>query len=714
MENQPFDILVINETRLDNSIPDSLIHLPGYSLSRFDRNRNGGGVCAYIRSSINFRRRTSLESDNLELLALEINKPNSKPFLVYCWYRPPHSPVECFDLFEQLVNKAESYYTDIYITGDLNCYLLSDSGEHHTMRLVSLMENYQLSQVINKPTRITGTSSTLIDLFITNNPDSIVNSGVCTLSISDHNLVYAVRKIGIPRKNPKYVETRNFKHFKANSFKIDLINAQWPVINRISCVNEAWGKWKSVFLNILNNHAPKRIIRVRNKPAPRLNSKVRQLMLNRDYLKKKAVKTGLQNDWLSFKKVKNRVNYAIRREKASFYRNKLNANHGNPKSTWKTLNDLMGKKSAITEISEIQGSSSETLTNAKDIADHLNKHFTQIGPDLANKIPATSVNAEDYLRRELSVFEFSEIDPSRVLNLLLKVDIASATGLDQISNKVLRLAAPIIYRQLTDLFNLSVRSGVFPVDWKLAKVSPIYKTGERIDPNNYRPISVLSTIARIFEKVIYKQFYDYLSRKNILDPRQSGFRSLHSTVTALLDLTNQWCFNIDRGLINGVLFLDLKKAFDTVDHNLLLIKLEYVGVRGQTLEWFKSYLSNRSQVVFINGVLSEHEQIKCGVPQGSILGPLLFLIYINDLSSIIDIATTRMYADDTNLTFTACNIPELQEQMSVDIQCLKNWLIANKLTLNVIKTEYMLVGSRQRIATMTYEHVSKRNFFEQS
>ena len=129
----------------------------------------------------------------------------------------------------------------------------------------------------------------------------------------------------------------------------------------------------------------------------------------------------------------------------------------------------------------IQGSSLETLTNAKDIADHLNKHFTQIGPDLANKIPATPVNTEDYLRREPSVFEFSEIDPSRVLNLLLKVDIARATGLDQISNKVLKLAAPIIYRQLTDLFNLSVRSGVFPVDWKLAKVSPIYKTGERID-----------------------------------------------------------------------------------------------------------------------------------------------------------------------------------------------------------------------------------------
>ena len=155
---------------LDKSILDSLIHLPGYSLVRFDRNRNGGGVFAYIRSSINFRRHTSLESDYLELLALEVNKQKSKSFLVYCWYRPTHSPVEYFDIFEQLVNKAESYYMDTYITGDLNCNLWSDCGEHHTIRLVNFMEKYQLSQVMNEPKRLTGSSSTLIDLFITNNP----------------------------------------------------------------------------------------------------------------------------------------------------------------------------------------------------------------------------------------------------------------------------------------------------------------------------------------------------------------------------------------------------------------------------------------------------------------------------------------------------------------------------------------------------------------
>ena len=237
----------------------------------------------------------------------------------------------------------------------------------------------------------------------------------------------------------------------------------------------------------------------------------------------------------------------------------------------------------------------------------------------------------------------------------------------------------------------------------MAKVSPVFKAGERNDPNNYRPISILSTISRVFEKLVYEQIYNYLTKNNLLDSRQSGFRSLLSTVTALLDLTNQWCFNIDRGLVSGILFVDFKKAFDTVDHQLLLTKLEYIGIRGHALEWFKSYLESRFQIVFTNGVLSDKAILRCGVPQGSILGPLLFLIYTNDLITIADYATVRMYADDTNMTFTACSIPELQHDINIDLQFLQNWLIANRLTLNVLKTEFMLVGSRQRVATLTQE-----------
>ena len=201
----------------------------------------------------------------------------------------------------------------------------------------------------------------------------------------------------------------------------------------------------------------------------------------------------------------------------------MHDNLGDPKNTWKVLNDLIGKKSAVTEISELVTSSSENgLSNAKDIADHFNEHFTQIGPDVAANLSASTTNPEDYSRRHSTTFQLSEIKSSRVLKLLLKLDVSKATSLDQISSKIIKLAGPFICNQLTDLFNLSIKSGVFPNDWKLAKVSPINKTGERNDANNYSPISVLPTIARIFEKLIYEQLYDYLCKNDILDSRQSG------------------------------------------------------------------------------------------------------------------------------------------------------------------------------------------------
>ena len=224
MEKQTFDILALNETRLSDTIPDSLINLPGYDLIRRDRNRSGGGVCAYIRNSINYSRRLDLEIDLLEMLALEIKKPNTKPFLVYCWYPPPHSPAEHFDIFESKLEQAEMFYSDIYITGDINSNLLN-LGDSYTMRLINILEAYQLSQVISEPTRVTNSTSTLIDLFITNNEESVVHSGVYPLAISDHNLIFAVRKIGVRRQSPRYVETRNFKKFNANTFLSDLRNS---------------------------------------------------------------------------------------------------------------------------------------------------------------------------------------------------------------------------------------------------------------------------------------------------------------------------------------------------------------------------------------------------------------------------------------------------------------------------------------------------------
>ena len=194
--------------------------------------------------------------------------------------------------------------------------------------------------------------------------------------------------------------------------------------------------------------------------------------------------------------------------------------------------------------------------------------------------------------------------------------------------------------------------------------------------------------------------YAYVTENNLIQPRQSGFRSLHLTVTALLDVTNQWYLNIDEGMVSGVIFLDLKKAFGTVDHAILLKKQFDYGVQGQTASWFKSYLKERQQFFVVNGLSSVKNRIVCGVPQGSLLGPLLFLIYINDLPRCLDHSIGRSFADDTNLTFSAVDLSILQTEMSNDLNRIFNWISSNKLTLNILKTDFMVIGSRQRIATL--------------
>ena len=201
----------------------------------------------------------------------------------------------------------------------------------------------------------------------------------------------------------------------------------------------------------------------------------------------------------------------------------------------------------------------------------------------------------------------------------------------------------------------------------------------------------------MFEKLVYNQLLDYLNENDILSEKQSGFRSLHSTATALLHATNEWLYNIDQGQLNGVVFLDLAKAFDTVDHSILLKKMEIYGVKGTSLNWFASYLSERSQYCLVNNHLSKKCNLSCGVPQGSTLGPLLFVIYINDLPSSISKCSPRMFADDTSLSISALSADDIEMSMNSDLENVKVWLETNRLNLNISKTEFMLLGSNARL-----------------
>ena len=226
---------------------DRLVNLEGYHFVRRDRNKHGGGVCFYLRNTITFSRQYQLENYDLESIALEIHKPNSCPYLIATWYRPPNTPLDYFRKFEMFLKEADARYSEIYILGDLNCNILSNPPKVHTTHLLDLMVDYQLAQLIREPTRVNAKSQTLIDVFITNKEDNISHSGVYTLSISDHNLIYAVRKIGLPRGQPKFIQSRNFKHFNEENFLTNLKNASWPVIKSGIEMNSTWNAWKDIF-----------------------------------------------------------------------------------------------------------------------------------------------------------------------------------------------------------------------------------------------------------------------------------------------------------------------------------------------------------------------------------------------------------------------------------------------------------------------------------
>ena len=462
-----------------------------------------------------------------------------------------------------------------------------------------------------------------------------------------------------------------------------------------------WEIWKKLFLEVLDNHAPLQHKKIRTKKVPWITSAIKQLIITRDRLKRKAIITNLEIDWLNYKTTRNKVNIQLRNAKKNYYSTKISDQKCNPKEALKTINDILGRQRKPTVVNELK-LGENNLTNTRDIAEGFNDYFSNIGPDLASKIDTPNLNFQTYIEKAKSEFSaFQPVTVSNVYHLLHGLSSNKATGVDKISSKIIKIAAPAISDSLTYIFNQAITLSLFPHEWKTARVIPLYKNGQRNLPGNYRPISVLPVISKIMERILYDQLYNYLTKFELLSDSQFGFRKFHSTATALLDCTNDWYMNLDRKMFNLVVLIDLKKAFDTVDHQILLKKLELYGIKGHALSFLESYLANRNQKCQIQGSVSSEKLIKCGVPHGSILGPLFFLFYINDLPQCLDKTKPRLFADDTNLTVSGDSITDLETAVNSDLEKLRKWLIANKLSLNVAKTEFMLIGSKQMIKNIS-------------
>ena len=420
------------------------------------------------------------------------------------------------------------------------------------------------------------------------------------------------------------------------------------------------------------------------------------------------------NDYDQYKLYRNRIITLTRICKNMYFQSFFNLNMSNMKKTWDGIREQIGRnKKHKKHINAIRAILSSHVTHKPlKVANILNSHFASCGHRLAAKLPQSEKHFTDYLvidegqpSDHLKSFAFLPVDQAEISYEIIMLTPSKSFGLYSCPIPILKCASHIISKPLSEIFNISVTKGIYPQKLKIAKVIPVYKSEDETDPNNYRPISLLSIFNRIFEKLMYKRLKLFLDKNIVINKSQYGFREMHSTEHAILDIINKIQTNMDSKLFSCGVFIDLRKAFDTVDHNILLNKLHHYGIRGIINTWFASYLKGREQTTEINNKISEKQVTLCGVPQGSVLGPLLFLIYINDICNSTNVLKMFLFADDTNLLYADKNFKKLEIVLNTELKKLSNWLIANKLTLNINKSHFVIFSPRQK--KMNYQPVIK-------
>ena len=693
------DIMTLSETHLCENIDDGEICIPGYTLLRRDRNRSGGGVAMYIKDNLTFIRKYELSEDtNLEMIVIEMKFEKQKPFYVICWYRPPNSKLEVFNAFERVIQKVDDMKVPFFVLGDINCDV-TNNLLWNTRKLIEIMESYNCAQVIDKHTRVTKTSSTIVDLIFCNDEQKLSESGVIEVSVSDHYMIYCVIGKHQCHNNDnthKYKTGRNLKNFDVEAFRKDMNDIDFNPVYEINNPEEACSVFLSLIMKVVDKHAPLRKTRIKQKDSPWMTPIILQLIRSRDRLKRKAKRSKETDDWDNYKQARNNVTSEIRRAKRQFISTKIESAVRDVKKIWKTLRYLTPEKKTGSQATSIKVN--DHYVCGQELSDSFNDYFSTIGKTLHDTFVNNGNNANPMtIIPNVNPFVFNDAPIAEIEDILQTLSENKATGPDNLPAKLLKSAASIIATPIAHILNQSLRTGIIPSQWKCARVTPIYKGGEKTNMENYRPISVIPILAKIMERVVYTQLFKYLTENNILSDCQSGFRPLHSTQTALLNVTDTWLNAIDRGNIVGLVMIDLKKAFDTVDHTILIEKLKMYNFGQCTLKWFTNYFEERKQFTSVNGFTSEERDITCGVPQGSLLGPLLFSIFVNDMPGNVHSCDVALYADDTCI-FTSSKDPiEVSRKLNEDLLRVSCWLKENKLMVNPRKCEVMFIGTQQRL-----------------
>ena len=728
-KNCEFSAICLQETWLNKQMETSIFNIDGYQLVALPASCSAhGGVAIFLKETFRYNildissNQTTCDALFIEIQFEQLNSGivSNKKITLGNVYRPPRDNLENYtnfiDEFNNILAILQNTQTESVIVGDFNIDLLKIQERPIFQEYFDVLLSNGFIPKITFPTRITNHSATLIDnaLVKISRDFSETLAGIITHKISDHQPYFVTLDyLKIKRNAIKYVKVYNNNLQSIENLKLELkaLNLMTRLDNNLHVnPNYSYSIINDNLTKAIDRHLPVKVVKY-NKHKHKKTKWITQGIINsiryRDKLYKNLHNTPLNTDEYINKKINlttyNRIlKQNIRLAKKQYYEICFSNYKNDIKKTWGMIKDILNKNKQKDEL-PIEFSINGVLeSNTVKIADEFNKYFVNIGPSLASKIVQPERNTfKDYLTCPFSEeFQFQLINSNTVRKTINSLKTKSTCGFDRMSNKLLKNLIDELVEPLTLIINQVFMTGIFPDQLKIAKVLPIYKKGDIHYFENYRPISILPSVSKVIERVIHNQLHEHFTKHKLYYDSQYGFRSSHSTELAALELIDKVISRLDNNEIPINIYLDLSKAFDTLDHNILLHKLSYYGIQNTALKVFESYLSNRKQYIDIKDNQSEKLMISTGVPQGSILGPLLFLIYVNDMHLATEKFYPIIYADDTTLSATLNtfgNETTQTNKINNELNKILIWLKVNKLSLNISKTKAMIFHMPQKL-----------------
>ena len=710
------DILILTETKLDHSFPTAQFYIEGYKCPyRQDRNINGGGVLIYVRVDIPSRELNKHHFPDvifnmhdtegpIEGMFIEINLKKCKWLLFGTYHRPSQNDEYYFNQIIQALDIYIKTYDRFLLAGDFNI-------EDHEPSISSFLHQYDSKNLVNKPTCYKSlVNPRCIDLFITNNPRSFQNTDVLNIGCSDfHKLTITVLKTKFQKLKPKEVTYRNYKNFDQELFKNELSNT-------IGQSNKTYAEFEDVFLTILEKHAPLKTKIIRGNHAPYMNKALRKAIMRRTQLQNRYFKSTKSEDFAAFKKQRNFVSRLYKKQKKRYFNTMDITNFTDNKKFWKHVNPLFSDKGKTNDkITIVDGE--EIITEDQKVAEVMNNFYSTAVENLGIKQntgyeknidgfedpveaaihkfsnhPSILKINEMVNDKNVEQFNFAKITTERMENEIMKLDVKKATTYKNIPPKILKQNLDICTPILKDILNSAFDNNEFPDELKLADVYSVFKKTDSTKKTNYRPVSVLPTVSKPFERIMQSQIGEYV-RIN-LSKYLCGYRKGYNAQHALVAMIEKWKSSLDKNGYAGGVLMDLSKAFDCLNHDLLLAKLYAYGFSKQSLTLIRSYLKNRWQRAKINTSFSTWSELLTGVPQGSVLGPLLFNIYINDLFWFIDYCDICNFADDTTPYTCDQKLAVVLQKLEHDSLNAIEWFKNNYMKLNEDKCHLIIAGHK--------------------